>query len=128
MSFYVHHVKGCMSDVKELDIGVLYALRSKYPTIDGVGLLNQKYQNYPWLVFAQVSLQDYSKHSKLLTFLANQDIVNQNFRRNYLHIIYISYMSLVTNHKNIILIICSTSEFQSTFSVMTNIWGNSREE
>ena len=47
------------SCVKSLRAGVLYDLRSRHPTIDGVGLLYEENTMVPCLVFIKISLSVY---------------------------------------------------------------------
>ena len=57
------------SCVKKLQRGVLYDLRSRHPTIDGVGLLYEEVTLIPWLVFIQISLSRYDEHRSKLSDL-----------------------------------------------------------
>ena len=122
VSFHVCHVKDCMSDLKELDIGVLYALRSSHPTIDGVGLLNQKDQDDLWLVFVQVSLEDYSKHSKISGLFSKPQRSKPELSKK-LPTYFSYYMSLAVNCKKIILIYVSCQNSKTTLDQLQKVYG-----
>ena len=67
LSLDVVHVEDCFSKITLMHQGILYALRSGHPVIDGVGFFVQR--DVKWLVFIQVSLSDYNKHDKKLSSL-----------------------------------------------------------
>ena len=66
LKFSVVHVERLMPDIKQLQTGVLYELRSHHPTIDAVGLLNSD-KNDSWLVFIQISVSKYEDHKSKMS-------------------------------------------------------------
>ena len=66
---------GCVNPLglttKVMSKGVLYKLRSRHPTIDGVGLLKDE-ANVDWLVFIQISIKPYKLHSSKISKIFQQ--------------------------------------------------------
>ena len=59
--------------LETMAMNALYHLRSDHPIIDGVGLLND-YVGNTWLIFIQISVKAYERHSpNLKALFANKD-------------------------------------------------------
>ena len=108
-------VETCSSDVKSLNVGVLYALRSGHPVIDGVGVFN--IGNCNMLVFIQTSVMNFSAHRKLLKIFAAPAITVPELK-NTNHKSYFSYYKSLCNHENIMFLYVSPQKELEALSNM----------
>ena len=77
--FYVDYIKPSTDEVKALELnistvveqhgdegklttGSLHEMRARYPVVDAVGYLQEYRSGRKWLVFIQISLQNYNEH------------------------------------------------------------------
>ena len=116
LNLLVTHVDYVMTScVKSLRGGVLYDLRSRHPTIDGVGLLNEEKTLIPWLVFIQISLSAYDEHhSKLSDLLTLPSKKPKELKGPCQRTLYSYYKQLAgTEVKNVIFVYISPEEMDS---------------
>lgn len=86
----IHQVFKLDTTEMELQSGTLYEMRTNYPIVDAVGLL-QDNKGVDWLVFIQVSLQAYDEHRSLYN-LFHRAPKNTQIQHN---------ISIFTHYKNL---------------------------
>ena len=129
LSLDVVHVEDCFSKITAMHQGILYALRSGHPVIDGVGFFVQS--DVKWLVFIQISLSNYKNHDNKLSSLfprpktkhskaMSQEI--QNISQSYF-----TYYKALVNDDNLNVLLVYVSLQNSTKIIQQlekDVWSN----